>query len=458
VIERVENLGLLVGECGISGETVADGRCPGMGSIIPLSANRWLLVYSTRDYRFRYATRSLIYQLRADTPVGPVIREGRLVGSDDAPGSSDDQTKLRTEHGCATMFGVPKGALIAGKPAPNANLFALKWYTVGTELVELPSPSEDAAAHFRRVSKMGHTQWLQFRLNDRGDDIEIIQPARLLRQTGCETGSNIGFTPDGEPLHRMISSNVDPVLANGDCTQWGEVNRFDQGLRAAVAYQFNPTRGAYEWTRTGPVIQLDNPRVSAGWTSLVRTPTDWVVAIQKAPFTWPIPPQNTDSDSDGLDPDEKGVVWIRTQDLWRSSPAAVYPTEPAMYASPVTAYRCADGIVRLFGGDQTLCAPPRGCRHPLRCWDINPDNGFSATNHRVIFDAFKAGLHLQPRSATEPEKTPAASKARVITHAGGNEQYILYLVTLRPEEMAEAGLYCDKLIYDREYPGRWTFQ
>jgi hypothetical protein len=44
---------------------------------------------------------------------------------------------------------------------------------------------------------------------------------------------------------------------------------------------------------------------------------------------------------------------------------------------------CEDGVLRVFsghlGGGNTK-------RNPLFCWDIDPDDGFAATNRRTILD------------------------------------------------------------------------
>ena len=458
MIERVEQLGVLVGECAIAGETKADGMCPGHGNAIPLSRNRWLLIYPTRAYRHGYALRSIVYQLRAETPVGRVIREGLLERFQDGWDRFGDGRRFYKELGNVSAFGVPKGALIKGSPAPHANLFVVKWCLLPAKIPQ-PDPWQDGDTPTpNRLYTAMDGEWVQFRLNDRDDDIEIVQPIRPLRQTGCETGKIVGFTTDGEPLRGITPGIVNAVPANDRCMEWAEVNRFHDRRRAVVKYRYKEKLGLYEWVQTGPLTSFGNSRVALGWASLLRTPADWIIAANKTPLGWPVRPMNVGADRQDLDPDEIGVAWIRSEDPWRVLPPPVCPTRPATYASPITAYRCADGVVRLFGGDQTLCEPPRGRRNPLRCWDIDPDNAFAVVDHRVIFDAFDAGLRLQPRSATEPESTPAADKAKLLTHTGGNQQYLIHPVRLRPAEIANAGLYCQKLIYDRQYPGEWTYE
>ena len=48
MIERVECMGKLVHACSIAGETRADDVFPGHPNGIPLSRNRWLILYATR--------------------------------------------------------------------------------------------------------------------------------------------------------------------------------------------------------------------------------------------------------------------------------------------------------------------------------------------------------------------------------------------------------------------------
>lgn len=63
-IESIEHKGMLIYECGIPGETRKEDVFPAHPNGIPVSKNRWLLVYATRSYRGNDDDNSIIYQLR----------------------------------------------------------------------------------------------------------------------------------------------------------------------------------------------------------------------------------------------------------------------------------------------------------------------------------------------------------------------------------------------------------
>ena len=66
---------------------------------------------------------------------------------------------------------------IAGKPAPSANVFVLKWRQVARVLDHERSYLENESAHPELRERTHTVEWLQFRLNEREDDIEILKPA-----------------------------------------------------------------------------------------------------------------------------------------------------------------------------------------------------------------------------------------------------------------------------------------
>ena len=99
---------------------------------------------------------------------------------------------------------------------------------------------------------------------------------------------------------------------------------------------------------------------------------------------------------------------------------------------------CADGAVRLFTGDPTV-SPNKNARDPLYCWEIDPDDGFSAGKRHVIFDHVKAGLPI--RRLTRP----MIDMCRLLPHAGGNVQWIVHRVQVDAVDHHNVGLEADPI-------------
>ena len=70
--------------------------------------------------------RSIVYQLRSGAPDGPVVKEGFLARSINDWEPLGDGKKYVRQFGHPVAFGVPKGALIGGKPAAHGNVFVAK--------------------------------------------------------------------------------------------------------------------------------------------------------------------------------------------------------------------------------------------------------------------------------------------------------------------------------------------
>ena len=114
------------------------------------------------------------------------------------------------------------------------------------------------------------------------------------------------------------------------------------------------------------------------------------------------------------------IGWFRTADPFGAVPAAARPTSP-VNSSPLTAYTYADGVLRVLTGDSTIS--PYGLnRNPLYLWDIDPDSGFAASKRRTVFDIVAAGLPIPV------ESRPTCDMAKLLPHAGGQEQIIVYRV------------------------------
>ena len=188
MIEQIEHRGKLIHECGLPGETRADDVFPAHPNGIQVSARRFLLVYATRTYRGGDDDLSIVYQLRDGAYDGPVLAEGMLAKSVNDWDPFDDGSAYVRQHGHPVAFGVPRGALIKGRPAPNANVFVVKWRVCARVIDPATGFLVASGTHPDLSERTQGVEWVQLRLNDAEDNIEIVQPAQPLRQRGYEEG------------------------------------------------------------------------------------------------------------------------------------------------------------------------------------------------------------------------------------------------------------------------------
>ncbi len=403
MIESIEYKGRLIAECGLPGETRKDGIFPAHPNGIPVSRSRWLLVYATRGWRCGDDDQSIIYQIRANTPDGALLKEGLLKSSIDDWDPFGDGSSLIRQQGSPVAFGVPKGAVIRGKAAVNANVFAVKWRVMSPGRLNRRTGFVERDNTLWRPTQ--DVEWTQFRLNEKEDDIEVLQETRSLRQKGYEEGERFCST-DG--LHNMSQTFVQPVPFNEEATEWVDVNNFNEGIfedknpsrSAALKHRFNTKTGLYEWVETSPVIR----EWKLGYASVSRMDNGWIIGSER--HMW---------ENGGWEP---GVVLIHTDDPFSGSQSPSWSSNPPC-AAPSTQYRCADGILRLFTGDPK--ASPYGhTRNPLYCWDIDPQNA-EGSNRREIFDNVNCGVL--------PEETvPRADMCKLLPYADGREQYVVWRV------------------------------
>lgn len=433
MIERINYRGKLIHECSIPGESRSDDVCPAHPNGTQLSQSRYLVLYATRTYRGGDDDLSIVYQLREMAYDGPVLTEGLLAKSTNDWDPFGDGSRFVRQHGHPVAFGVPKGALIAGQPARTANLFVAKW-RICARLVDpdtgflLPSRS-----HPEVTARTQGVEWVQFCLNEQEDDIEIIRSARPLRQRGYEQGSAFCSTAVGT----MNQSFVQAVRFNDDGTEWADVNHFDRGLLGALKYRYDPQGGVYVWVESGPLI--DEQLFEA---SLAHYEDSWIISGR---------PRGGGS-----------IGWLRTMDPFGEMTQAARPSSP-LNSSPLTAYTCPDGVLRLLTGDKE--GSPYGLnRNPLYIWDIDPDRGFVSTNRRLVFDTITAGLPIPV------ESRPTCDMAKLLPHSGGKEQTIIYRVrcgltndpshmgaVITETEKEAAGIYYATVKYTDSHPGSWQF-
>ena len=248
---RIEHNGVLIRDCSLPGESRRDDCVPAHPNGIPVSRDKWLLIYATRKFRGVDDDASIVYQLRAGAPDGKLIREGMISQSIDTwDAFGDGKEMFIRQHGHPVAFGVPKGALIQGKPASNDNVFAVKW-RVTAKVLDRQNDALMRTARDRDVSERTQAvEWMQCRLNRAEDDIEILQPRMALRQKGFESGEAFCSLPDSGKINETF---VQAVPASQNFSEWADTCHFGQGKVAALKYRFNVKRGLYEWVRDGSI-------------------------------------------------------------------------------------------------------------------------------------------------------------------------------------------------------------
>lgn len=445
MISRFEFKGQLVSECSIPGERRADNVAPAHPNGIQLSRDRFLLLISTLGFRGVDDALSILYQVREGDYDGPVIREGLFSKSINDWDPLGDGSRHVRQLGHPVAFGVPKGALIDGKPAPHANLFVAKWRV--TARVLHPEGYLLWNSHPGELTRRTSTvNWVQFRLNDDGDDIEIVQPEQQLRQRGFESGDRFCAADDCEHINQ---SYVQAVPFNRDATEWVDVCHFNMGdgrdkhasKLAALKYRFNPSLRRYEWVEIGPRIaaQLFEGNIS-------RWDDDWIICGR---------------------PIEQGPIgWVRMNDPFAGTPRVIFPPDVHTRA-PLSVYRCADGALRLFTTDPRV-SPYRKSRNPLYCWEIDPDRNFAASTPRVAFDSLAAGVPMPG----EHDTGPFVDMPKLLPHAGGSSQLLVFRIRavglmnndpshgFRPltlEEFRATAIYASRVCYAEAHRSAWAW-
>ncbi len=431
-IESIEPARMLVGECSLAGELRADDVVPAHPNGLPLARDRWLLLYATRGFRGVDDDRSIVWQIRRDGPDGTVVREGLFARTRDDWDPHNQGKAFSRQQGHPVAFGVPKGARIGGKPAPHANVFVARWYVSARLLDRARNHLEHSTADIGFAGPRLFVEGVQFRLNEAGDDLEILRPAARLRQKGFESGER--FT-SAEGATWMNQSFTPAVPFNREASEWADAMAFDGGRLAAAKHRWDPASGLYEWVETGPFLAHPEHGLSEG--SLARLADGWAVSARAA---------------------RGGACWAKTEDPFRRMPVPVHVAEPATTA-PLTAFACPDGVLRLLTGD-------KGRRDPLFMWDVLPGEGFRAANVRTVFDSVKAGLPIRPASQ------PKVDMAKLLPPQG-RTQLLAFRVSIRSfnhpypnrpaipvaggEEKAACGIYAARLTYAEAARPLWSF-
>ena len=442
---KTQYRGQLISDTCIPGEGKSEGITPEISCCVQASVDKWLVFFGTVDPRGWDTGRSIFYQLRENGPDGVVIKEGVIEKSRNGWDPLGMGHNLWKSNALPKAFGVPKGALRNGNPIPSANHFVVKWFTrAGMEkdgLLVNPWHPEEWPAGINIMDYDTNPQaleWMQVRLNDAEDDIEIISPTQQLRQKGYEDAPTLSrITPSGESKTwvRMHHGFGNAAPYNEDYSAWIEVCQFEDKM-AVIRYTFNADCGLYEWTETGKTLQ--RPGMDWSEASINRINRDWVISIRAY--------------------NQQGqTAWYKTLDPFESFGDN---TDIECAYAPRISYVCADGILRLFCNEMDR-SPYGDRRNPLYCFDVDPTD-FSYSNRQVVLDCRKEGL---------PFYQPFADHAMLYPYAGGRKQIVsCRAITLKQtcrqaddpeittEELEKSGVHYSELVYDQDYPQPWEFE
>lgn len=457
--------GTYVLDTNLPGRSKADGFMPSHTTCLQASANRYLIVFGVRGFAGVDDERDIIYQLRADAPDGPILKQDFLAKNvQDWDPFNTGKTCLKI-LGTPTLFGVPKNAVIQGRVPDHHNLFVIKWYTYG-KVVE----GDRVLIDEDLTRKTMHIEWLQCRLNDSEDDIEIISPVSPMRQiydeapeTDKHADKHAAAVNETNGLFHQFSEQSDavfmnhamvaPIAYNGSADQWVEVDHFNGGQLACVRYAFNPSTDLYEWVQTGPLLQ---GRHTEACICRMPNPSNVSTSGKDAPVEYLISARSFTNGGQ--------TAWWRTTNPFAPWPAGHY-SDPATWG-PRTLFTCADNVIRVFSG--SIAESPYGeKRNPLFCWDVNP-NDFSLSNRRVIFDFYERGLYIQGDDRLKDSQGPMAGFVKLCPHQG-NTQLLTHRVTKaggqadsiqgsNADERAYFGSYASEFTYDHMPEPAWVFE
>jgi len=436
MIREIRYKGVYIDEAPFEGERKIDGMTPNYAQGLRLSKDRWLVMYDTVDRRGFDVWRGIFYQVRANAPDGKVLKNG-ILATPEPVGETVNGTRLFMQCGQPTLFGVPKGARINGKTPENANVFAATW-------LKGPVLHYGALVDRARTTTMSDQGWtkeqiaavqplmsdgrqiMHFRLNDTGDDIEVLSKPKTIQQVGSPDKRGYGW--------------AQPIRDNDDGTRWLEVLLIGSSL-AVTAHEFDPVIREYRWSRTGALTPL--PTTSAGEPSLVKLrENDYVILVR------------------GFSAGGNSF-WYRTPDPFApfGQPTATPDTVGQRYA-----WLCADGILRLFMNRQRD-NPYGDRRNPLFCWDVNPDD-FSYAGRRIVADVRREGLDQR----TVPLKVPFVDHCHLFDCTGDRQGITFRAIAARQvartaesPDMTEAdwrkgGIHYSEIVYNGNLRPDWTFE
>jgi len=428
--------GPLIADTTIPGEQKKDNAQPSNAVGWPLSRDRFLWIYVITTFQGPDSVRAIAYQIRRDAPDGPLVREAILSAADaNWEPFADGQTYFK-QQGHGKVFGVPKGAVDRqGRLLPSQNVFCALWYQVarpidrrtGRLLMTRAATAVNAQGdHESRTRLAG----VQFRLNETGDDIELITPVAVQAERGFESGP--AFCALGAAVSGVNHWYTPLQPFNERCTQWVDIRHFYPRGIAPVLLEFNPARGLYEWVRTGSLTTLERGALIEGFVN--RVGDEWIVGARG--FSREIGTE---------------TVWFRTRDLFAGLGAPVLTPSPGAPHANRSAYVFGDGVLRIFGGNLAT-SPFKWSRNPQYCWDVDPKT-FALSNGRTVLSTDDLNMAASNSVKFRTFLSPPFRNRQIATITVSKE--IVGAPT--PEDLAQFGVHYWYVTFDREIEDAWRF-
>ncbi|MHC4874044.1 MAG: hypothetical protein ACYTFY_19515, partial [Planctomycetota bacterium] len=271
MIKSLQYKGPLITDTSISGEQKKDNIMVNTPFCLQLSSDRWMLISHTRGFTCIDDDRIPFYQIRADSPVGPVITEKPFYQAQEDWDPLGDGNSYYKVHAHTTAFGVPKGALVEGRRAENENIFYILWHM-------FPRKTENGLQIFEEnLHSLIHLEGFHFCLNESGNDIESLSQIEILNPVNHDPSDIFPIAQDGcHSLNQWVSG---AVPFNSDCQQWVEMGHFG-GNVAPLMFQFNEASKRYEWIKTGPAV-ADNER-QLSEASINQYNDEWIISLRSS--------------------------------------------------------------------------------------------------------------------------------------------------------------------------------
>ena len=475
---KVEYKGQFMSDGTLPGCRKCDGVIPGVTSVIRLSSDRFCVFWVPHMMGAWDMNTAINYQIRADSPVGSILSEG--VAMEEEPDWRPFGIQLYRCPGLSFAYGVPKGAKMEdGSVFLNENLFVLHTYLnpqlhwngevmipVGAALGKYPNwpkhiEPNDLSRNLPRVFNR------HFRLNEDDDDIEFLTPWEMVYQEGFEAGFDGPFCAFGDSCRNMASGFTPPRPSDSDCTGWYDIptfgvrnpdgtSLFEKSGLAAIRYTWKEDEGRYRWTETGPLVRVDDRKLSE--SGLTQIDGDWLITMRSRPAK-PAPR--------AIQIKETGTIWYRTRYPLRGFGEPFYSAVEGDV--PRMPFRFANGRLGIVFPEERWVPLEPGEPIPMIAYD--PERGKYARDPLVMFDVESETLKYSSRrilADVEGDgiaiRTPASDHV-TITPAVDRKQWLLFRIKDRDAattgnptgRLAASGIYYIELTYDESPASEWRF-
>lgn len=452
MIKSIEYKGFFARGCELEGDRRDDGFTPGQGNVLQLSENLFMVAFSVRGIRGIDDDTSVVYQLRKGSPLGEIVREGHFAKTTNEWDPQGVGDKLVKQHGCVTLMGVPKGALINGATPRHANVFkamwriTARWLNPETGVVEIGASNPECKKYEAANQAV---EYVHFKLNDAEDDVEFSHEPRRLSQVDFERSPNVCVHEGTEHINRSF---VNPIPIDDNCERWADMIHFSSGTVpfaehghgrvCVIKHRYNPETGLYDWTESGPVL----PDGRLFEASIAKHHQGGYMIASRV---------RSEKKGNGY---QRYRAWCHVMDPFN-------PNTPVLVEDwgsnvPLTSYRCADGTTRFLTGNESV-SPYGAGRNPIYCWEIDKRGRLS--DRRVVIDPVVEGV-LPGESPTNL----CVDFAKVLPHLGGNKQWVIFRMKtfnlmfppeekMTNEQLDICGLHYSEITYDDHYPAAWTF-